>query len=577
MITFRDVTFGYPQKDLYNKINFEIKEGDHAVLIGSNGTGKSTLLKLIMDTDRYTYEGIIRKNDNIRIGLVSQFVGHEDSDVTAFDYLAEPFVELQRQNDALCDEMATAEDMDEVYSRYQKVLDEMDAMDAYNYPSNISKQLAIAGLSQVENLPVNKISGGEYKMLSIIRNMLLKPQLLIMDEPDAFLDFENIIGLARLINAYQGTVLVITHNRLLLSQCFNKVFHLENEQLQEFPGTFAEYNHAMLDTKISMQEHASKFDDFIEIQEKVIERIRTLATNAPNPKTGGQLKARVSYLERLKVMRGENPFIEDHEYDFSFPDVATIEAKMRQKAAEGDELQTENESDEMDQAEHGDETAAKCTATSTADQNKPVISVKDFSIIYDRPILTNISFDIAKGEKVAIVGANGTGKSSLLEAVYTQMKSREAIDPDAPKTGFFRQIYDNDSAEQLSGGERNIRQLKALAETEATILFLDEPTSHLDTYAQIALEEALENYQGTVLMVSHDFYTIANCADRILILENGGIREMSSRAYRKSIYKKYFNSEILEQEKKRRETEVRVNALLKAGKHKEAREILDAI
>ncbi|MBQ0001830.1 MAG: ABC-F family ATP-binding cassette domain-containing protein [Clostridiales bacterium] len=575
MISFKEVTFGYPQKDLYNKISFEINEGDQAVLIGSNGTGKSTLLKLLMNEELFTYEGVIKKDENIRIGLVSQFVGHEDSDVTAFDYLAEPFVELQRQNDALCEEMGSAENMDEVFGRYQKVLDEMDAVDAYNYPSNIGKQLSIAGLSRIENLPVNKISGGEYKMLSIIRNMLLKPQLLIMDEPDAFLDFKNIMGLTRLINAYKGTILAITHNRLMLSQCFNKILHLENEQLQEFPGTFAEYNRAMLDTKISMQENAAKFDDFIAIQEQVIKRIRGLAENTPDPSSGRQLRARVSYLERLKIMRGENPFIEEHDYGFHFPEVGTA-AKENADSETGIISETDGVTGSeavagADLSAAGD--SAKADRKSCTDcPQEPVISVKNFSLVFDRPILTDISFDIQAGEKVAIVGANGTGKSSLLEAVYEQMKA----DPDK-EIGFFRQIYDNDEQEMLSGGERNLRQLRALCDTNVSILFLDEPTSHLDTYAQIALEEALAEYKGTVLMVSHDFYTVANCADRILILENGGLREMSSRAYRKSIYKNYFNSELLEQERKRREIEVKVNALLKAGKHAEAKAVLEAI
>ncbi|MDO4622590.1 MAG: ATP-binding cassette domain-containing protein [Eubacteriales bacterium] len=531
MICFKEVTFSYPQKDLYNKISFEIREGDHAVLIGSNGTGKSTLLNLILDRDSYTYEGIIKIDENIRIGMVSQFVNHEESTITSYEYLAEPFTELQRQNDAICEEMGTAEDMDEVYGRYQKILDEMDALDAYNYAANIGKQLALAGLSEIADVPVNAISGGEYKMLSIIRNMLLKPQLLIMDEPDVFLDFENSIGLMKLINAYQGTILVITHNRLLLNQCFNKILHIENEELQEFPGSFAEYNAAMLDTKINMQENAAKFDDFIQIQEKVIERIRAAATNTPNPKSGNQLKARVSYLERLKVKRGKNPFIEEHPYQFRFPEI--------------------------------DEEKKNGTP-------QTAIAVEGYSLCYDRPILTDVSFTIKEGEKVAVVGANGTGKSSLLQDVYEMTKK---VDPE--RVGFFRQIYDEDGAEQLSGGERNLRQLYALADSKAEILFLDEPTSHLDMYAQIALEEAIRAYEGTVLLVSHDFFTVTNCADRILILENGTIREMSGRAYRKSIYKKYFSSDIFEQEKLRKEKEVQIHALLKEGKHEEARAVFE--
>ena len=528
MIKFTDVSYGFPQKDLYNEICFEINPGDHAALIGSNGTGKSTLVDMIIHTDDYLYDGKIEKDENIRIGYISQFVKHEAEEVSAFDFLAQPFVALQQKSEAVCAEMETTEDMDEVYARYQTVMDEMEAIDAYNYDSNIRKQLAVAGLTALETTSVRKISGGEYKLLSIIRNMLLKPQLLIMDEPDVFLDFENLIGLSKLINQYEGTIIVISHNRLLLSQCFNKILHLENMELQEFPGTFAEYNQAMLETKVQMAEQATKDAEFIAIQEKLIEKLRADATYIDSPTKGRQLKARVSYLERLQARQCKNPFVEDHAYDFTFPEVKWDEDFDPEDAP-------------------------------------VVISVKDYALAFDRELLSNVSFDIRAGEKVALVGANGTGKSSMLKDIYAQMPSE--------KTGYYTQIFDDDK-EILSGGERNIRQLQALCESDAEILFLDEPSSHLDTYAQIALENAIRAYQGTVLMVTHDFYSVANCADRILLLENHTVREQSGRAYRKSIYKKYFESDIFEAEKKRVEKEVRVHALLKAGKWKEAKNVL---
>ncbi len=524
MIKVTDLSFGFPQKDLYNSICFEIEEKDHAVLIGSNGTGKSTLIDMLIDPEKYLYDGKIEKDPSVRIGYVAQYVQHEGS-MTAYDFLNSPFAELQKEADAVCAEMETAEDMDEVYGRYQDCLDRIDAVDGYNSETNIRKQLAIAGLTSITDLPVDKVSGGEFKLLSIIRNMLLKPQLLIMDEPDAFLDFENLIGLMKLINQYEGTVLAITHSRLLLSQCFNKVLHLENRELMEFPGTFAEYNQSMLETKIDMQEQHVKDEEWIEIQKKVVDKMRKLATNVDSAAKGRQLHARVSYLERLQQRAAKNPFIEEHDYDFSFPEPAE------------------------DWPEKG----------------SLLLDVQDYSLTYDREILSGVSFQIHAGEKTAIVGANGTGKSSLLRDLYQKEAFRE-------QTAFFTQIYEDE--EQLSGGEKNLKQLREIAEGDAAVLFLDEPTSHLDTYAQIALERAVDAYQGTVLMVSHDFYTVANCADRIFLLENGTMREMSGRAFRKMIYKKYFESDVFEQEKLRKEREIRINALLKNKKYKEARELL---
>ena len=471
MIQVTDLSFGFPQKELYHHICFTIEQGDHAVLIGSNGTGKSTLIDMLLRPDHYLYDGKIRRENVEEIGLVSQFVKNEKADVTAYDYLAEPFAALLAESDALCAEMAEAEDMEAVGERYQACLDRIDILDAYNYDSNIRQMLASAGLSEIADRSTAVISGGEYKLLSIIRSMMGRPQLLIMDEPDVFLDFENLVGLTKLINA-----------------------------------------------------------EWIEIQEALVEKIRDDATNVSDPRLGRQLRARVSYLERLQKWKTPNPFIEDICHELHFPDL-------------------------------------------DAERTIPAIEQTDYSLAFEKPLISDANFRIEGGEKVALVGANGAGKSSLLNDLYAKLEQDPAYQGEI---AIFRQIY-NDDSRTLSGGERNIAQLKEIMESNASILFLDEPTSHLDTVAQRELEDALEAYRGTVLMVSHDFFLIMNCADRVLMLENGTIREMSGRAYRKSIYKKYFGSDIFAAERKRKEDEHRINAFLKAGKTAEARKILETM
>ncbi|MDD6160371.1 MAG: ATP-binding cassette domain-containing protein [Oscillospiraceae bacterium] len=530
VIKVEDLSFGFAQKDLYDHICFEIEKGDHAVLIGSNGTGKSTLIDMLLHPENYLYDGKIEREEMGEVGLITQFVRNEGACVTAYDYLAEPIVALLAEADALCGEMAEAEDMEEVCRRYQTCLDRIDAVDGYNYDSNIRRMLENAGLSGIADLSTAVISGGEYKMLSIIRSMLRKPQLLIMDEPDVFLDFENLVGLTRLINSYEGTVLAITHNRLLLNRCFDKVLHLENMELQEFPGSYAQYTRAMLETKIAMHEQSVKDAEWIEIQEKLVERLRDNATDVADPRLGRQLKARVSYLERLQARKTRNPFIEDVTHELRFPEIEE-------------------------------------------ERTIPDIGFEDYSLAFDQPLISNASFRIGGGEKVALVGANGTGKSSMLNDLYGRLEKDSAF---GGEIAIFKQIYDDD-AQTLSGGERNIAQLKKIMQSNASVLFLDEPTSHLDTVAQRELEDALEAYRGTVLMVSHDFFTIMNCADRVLMLENGAIREMSGRAYRKSVYKQFFGSDIFAAERKRKEDEHRINDLLKAGKAKEARKVWEAM
>lgn len=535
MIEFEKVSFGFPDKDLYYRISFEIESGEHAVLIGSNGCGKSTLAQLIMHEERYTYEGRIVRPDGIRIGYVPQFIPHEAQDTTVYDFLAAPLLALLERADAAAAKMADAEDMDAALSEYQSASDDISSADAYNYDANIRQELALSGLTHTADLPVRAVSGGEYKLLCIIRSMLVKPPLLILDEPDVFLDFDNIIGLSRLINNYDGTLLSITHSRLLLSLCFDKILHIENMELQQFPGSFAEYSRWLLETKIELFEAAKEFDDYIRAQKRLLKRLQKSAELTTDPKLGKRIQARKKLIERMKTIRGSDPFLDGREYDFSF------------SSAE--------------------------TGSADSEDPTPVIAVKDFNAVFgDRTVLRGASFELCPGQKAAIVGANGTGKTTLLRHICDELTKSM---PDG-SVGYFGQIIET-GEDPMSGGERSMAELAALRSRPRSVLLLDEPTSHLDVYAQRALEKALREFSGTVLLVSHDFFTVTSCADRIFIIENGTLRETSGRAYRKSIYQNYFTSDVLEAERRRIDTELRINNLIRAGKFDEARALLDEL
>lgn len=289
-----------------------------------------------------------------------------------------------------------------------------------------------------------------------------------------------------------------------------------------FPGTYAEYSQSLLETKIDLFERKKETDDLIIAQKIVIERLRDSAEFTSDPKKGRQLRARKHFLERIYNNKGDDPFLEEANFNFKL-----------------------NAPEEL--------------------QDGTVISVKDYSLVYDHVLLNNVSFDINAGEKVVIVGNNGTGKSSILRDIYSTLHESGVT------VGYFRQIVESDESLHLSGGERNVAQIENLCREEHQVLILDEPTSHLDVNAQIALEKAIREYTGTVLMVSHDFFTVTGCADRILIIEDGTIREMSGRSYRKSIYKNYFQSDVFEIERKRIETENKVQNLIKKGRFDEAR------
>ena len=573
MIKAEKLTFGFQSTYLFQDISFTLEDNCHCALIGSNGTGKTTLTNLIREPDSYVFDGKLKLDDAGRIGYVSQFAIREgDQSVTVFDYLCQDFLALEQAINDVCLQMETAEDMDALMERYQELLDESDAVDADNYEVNIRKQLKLAELDGKEALELEKLSGGELKLVQVIRQMLRRPGVLIMDEPDVFLDFENLIGLRDLINTYKGTLLVVTHSRYLLAHCFDRIWHLENGDLQEFEGSFTEYSYSRLQKKIDIKLAALDDEDEIQRITQLVERLRDDATEVIDPQIGRTLKGKVSYLNRLLSRQIKAPFVEIRQPNIQLPQVDAPEEPVE------------------------------------------LLRLSNYALSFEDTLLENVSFAVHSGEKVALVGANGTGKTSMLRQIWQNQHPAIAFS-EAASPAFFSQLhaeilneqntiyeeffaigfetreqveehlraycFDPDSLGRkvghLSGGEKNLLQLAKLAAGNANLLLLDEPSSHLDTFAQIALEEAIAAYQGAVLMVSHDFYTIVNCADTILFVENGSIRPMSARAFRKMIYKKFFSKEYLELELQKKDLETRIARYLEAGDCAQAQYLCDKL
>ena len=573
MIKAEKLSFGFTSTLLLRDVSFQLEENCHCAMIGSNGTGKTTLMNLIRDPEQYVYDGKLLLDGVGRIGYVSQFAIREgDQSVSVYDYLCQDFLELEQAINEVCMEMGDTEDMDDVMERYQILLDESDAVDADNYEVNIRKQLQLAELEGKEGLELEKLSGGELKLVQIIRQMLRRPGLLIMDEPDVFLDFENLNGLRDLINAYKGTLLVVTHSRYLLAHCFDRIWHLENGDLQEFAGSYTEYSYARLQKKIDLKLAAVADEEEIQRITELVERLRDDATEVIDPQIGRTLKGKVSYLNRLVSRQVKAPFVEIRQPEIRLPEVEVSE--------EPEEL----------------------------------LRLDNYSLSFEDTLLEAVSFAVQSGEKVALVGANGTGKTSMLRQIW--QNQHPAIHfSEAASPAFFSQLHAEILSEQntiyeeffaigfeteaqveehlqkycfdteslrrkvgkLSGGEKNLLQLAKLAAGNANLLLLDEPSSHLDTFAQIALEDAIAAYQGAVLMVSHDFYTIVNCADTILFVENGSIRPMSARAFRKMIYKKHFSKDYLELELQKKDLETRISRYLEVGDCLEAQKLCDKL
>ena len=558
MIQVKKLSFDFPAKVLYKEVSFSLEMGQHCAFIGSNGSGKSTLVDMIINPDKYMYDGKIIKDESCRIGYASQFaVRDKEQEQTVFEYLSEKFVKNQNATVAICEEMAVAENVEPLFEKYQALLDEFVSMDGDNYISNIQKQLYLAGMRELEETKLSELSGGEYKLLQIMKEMLLSQNLLVLDEPDVFLDFGNLNRLCKLINGYKGTLLAITHNRYLLNHCFNKILHLEDGDIQEYDGSYSEYRCSQLKEKLKLKQQSIEEQEEIYRTEKMVDALRIRATIVANPTLGNAVNAKQTQLDRLLARQIKEPFIELREPLIEFK---PVEVK----------------------------------------DDYTVLSVTDYSVSFDDVLLEDISFELKSGEKVAIVGPNGTGKTTLIKDIlknnHPSIKIDENInyaclsqltDENIDETKTVFEVMENLGFEtkesisgylekfclegdalkqkvgQLSGGEKNLLKIAMIANTNAELLILDEPTSHLDIYVQMAVEKAISEYKGAVLMISHDFYLIANCADHVLLVEDKTLKRMRTRTFRKMVYDKYFNKEYLEIDKKKQELEAKITLAFK--------------
>lgn len=494
-------------------VSFHIEDYDKAAIVGINGAGKTTLLRIIMG-ELSADEGIVTVSRDKTIGYLSQ---HEavSGDNTIYDELLsvkQELIDLEQKMRAVELQMKTAsgDALQQLMNAYTNLTHDFETGGGYAYRSELTGVLKGLGFQEEEfGRSVSTLSGGQKTRVALGKLLLLKPDLIILDEPTNHLDMSSITWLETYLLNYRGAVIIVSHDRYFLDRIANKVIELDNTRATVFTGNYSDYAARKEALRAAEYSAYMKQQQEIRHQEAVIEKLRSFNRE----KSIRRAESRVKMLNKLEVLDKPTEVRADMHL--------TLEPKF----------------------------------TSGND----VLHVEELSKSFGSlTLFEHLSFDIKKGEHVAIIGDNGTGKTTILKLIneltapdtgeirlgsnvavgyydqehhvlHMEKTLFEEISDDYPSltnteirntlaaflfTGddVFKQVR------TLSGGERGRVSLAKLMLSEANFLILDEPTNHLDIMSKEILEDALNAYTGTVLYVSHDRYFINKTASRILDL-----------------------------------------------------------
>jgi ATP-binding cassette subfamily F protein 3 len=524
IVTFANVCKDFGGNPVFDEVTFEIIEGQRIGLVGENGTGKSTLFTLFAGLDTPTKGQITRKR-NLMIGYLTQEIDPRMERKSIFEAVSETspeLVELPRLLARLEAQMADPEiaadeeRMSAVLETYGKVQERFDALGGYTLEHRVEEVLAGLGFAVSElDQEVGVLSGGEKKLVNLARILLAKPDVLLLDEPDNHLDIQAKAWLENYIRDYPGTVLIISHDRHLLDRAVKKIFELEDGHLIEYTGNYSFY--------------------VDERQKRLLKQQETYSLQQ------GEIKRLEASMHRLKSWAKMNSkFATKAEY------MAKRVEKAREEAVNRPILERDKIKVDLDAERSG----------------KKVLEIKGLSKTIDgRVLFAPFDLTILYGERVGIVGANGSGKTTLLKTMLGLLppttgtvkigasvvagyyaQEQETLPFDSTPIDFVRRLKNMTESNaiaflhtllfayedirtpiaRLSGGEKSRLQMARLMLTEANFLLLDEPTNNLDIASTEVLEAAIEDFEGTVLTVSHDRYLLDRIVSKIVALEADG-------------------------------------------------------
>ncbi len=518
LLRFQNVQLDYGHRDVLTDVSFRINEGQKVGLIGPNGAGKTSIARLLSG-DAAISGGAITRAAGLRIGYVRQHVEH-DAAATVLDSI------LAEQQRALAVLRAHEQRME--HAAPDKIQDAIDAYEAARQTyertggeglrARASAMLDALGLAGRGDQLVGALSGGEKNVLSLTQALLAEPDLLVLDEPGNHLDFAGIAWLEGFLARFRGAVLLISHNRYLLDRVVGGILHLEDGHVTAYVGNYSAYRATVLRAKLAQRADYVADQKRLAQLEELVKRFEEFARRTADPAWGKRLRARKSQLKRAREDATEKPTSEASKIRMNF--------------------------------------------TSEASRADIALQVRGYRKAFgERVLFDGADLEIKCGERVAMLGPNGCGKTTLLREIVADgawdhntlrigpslrvgycAQEQEVLDDDRTVLGqmiadgvnsrdrafnLLRQfMFVRDDLDKrvgaLSGGERNRLQLARLIAQQPDFLILDEPTNHLDIPACEAIEEALMDFQGTILAVSHDRYFLDKIAGRVVEVSDGG-------------------------------------------------------
>lgn len=522
LVNFSKVCKDFGGNPVFQNVDLEILENERIGLVGENGSGKSTVFKLLVGLETPT-QGTIARRRNLTIGYLTQEIDAQMNTKTVYEVVAETSLELATLQQLLAQlegQMAspaiTADDnaMTRVLERYGKAQERYDALGGYTLNHKVEAVLSGLGFSAaIYEQEVGSLSGGEKKLVNLARILLQMPDLLLLDEPDNHLDLQAKAWLEYYIQDYPGTVLIISHDRHLLDRSVKKIFELEDGEISSYAGNYSYY-------VVERQRRLEKLQEVYAAQRDEIKRLeismrRLKGWAKMNSKFAGKAEYMAKRVEQAREEAVDRPTL------------------VRDKIKVGLE------------AERSGKKVLEVKGLSTSIDGYTLFEPFDLTVLY--------------GERIGIVGANGSGKTTLLKTMLNILpathgdvkigasvvtgyyaQEQETLPFASTPLDFVRRLKNMTEPQaisflhtllfsfadihtpigQLSGGEKSRLQIARLRLSNANFLLLDEPTNNLDIASTEVLEEALDEFEGTVLAVSHDRYFLDRIATKIVAVGN---------------------------------------------------------